>query len=222
MSQVDHICPLPGNHQASLDYLSDEQILPILLAMDSETLLALGRTSSRFYVLVCDRQVWGHLLRNVDEFTKEKVEELVVFGDGLFGMEGRPGMISEILKEAVGEFIYLTGPMKLTIETQCLGSRETFSLDAHFFEDLKAVTYAVRTTFSITEMTMVHWDQDSSLSPALITLIASIFSHISRQDMGLLKLDIDKRTRGQSIVIDRIDDKTTIDMMVQLALDLAS
>ena len=107
MSQVDHICPLPGNHQASLDCLSDEQILPILLAMDSETLLALGRMSSRFYMLVCDRQVWGYLLYNVDEFTKEKVEELVVFGDGIFGMEGRPGMISEILKEAVGKFIYL-------------------------------------------------------------------------------------------------------------------
>ena len=71
-------------------------------------------------------------------------------------------------------------------------------------------------------MTMVHWDQDSSLSPALITLTAFIFFHISRQDMGLLKLDIDKSTRGQSIVIDRIDEKTTIDMMVQLALDLAS
>ena len=67
----------------------------------------------------------------------------MVFGDGIFGMEGRPGMISEILKEAVGEFTYLTGPMKLTIETQCLGSRETFTLDAHYFEDLKAVTYAV-------------------------------------------------------------------------------
>ena len=96
MSQVDHICPLPGNHQASLDCLSDEQILPIL-----------GRTSSRFYVLVCDRQVWRYLLHKVNEFTKEKLKELVVFGDGIFGMEGRPGMISEILKEAVGKFIYL-------------------------------------------------------------------------------------------------------------------
>ena len=138
MSQVDHICPLPGNHQASLDCLSDEQILPILLAMDSETLLALGRTSSRFYVLVSDRQVWGHLLHNVDEFTKEKVEELLVFGDGIFGMVGRPGMISEILKEAVGEFTYLTGPMKLTIETQCWGSRKIFTVDAHYFDDLRS------------------------------------------------------------------------------------
>ena len=150
------------------------------------------------------------------------MKELVVFGDGLFGMEGRPGMIAEILKEAFGEFTYLTGPMKLTIETQCLGSRETFTLDAHYFEDLKAVTYAVRATFRITEVTiMVHWDQDSSLSNALVTLTASIFSHISRQDMGLLKLDIDKRSRGQSVVIDRIDTETSIDMMVQLTRDLA-
>ena len=85
-------------------------------------------------------------------------------------------MISEILKEAVGEFIYLTGPMKLTIETQCMESRKTFTLDAHYFKDLTVVTNAVRATFIITEVTMVHREQGSSLS--INEVIVSIFTHI--------------------------------------------
>ena len=66
------MCSLPGDHLAGLDCLSDELVLPLLLAMDSESLLKVGRTSQRLFSLVCDRQVWRHLLKGLD-FTEEQV-----------------------------------------------------------------------------------------------------------------------------------------------------
>ena len=67
-----HMCSLPGDHLAGLDCLSDELVLPLLLAMDSESLLKVGRTSQRLFSLVCDRQVWRHLLKGLD-FTEEQM-----------------------------------------------------------------------------------------------------------------------------------------------------
>ena len=55
------------------------------MAMDSETLLQVGKISPRLYSLVCDRQVWKHLLKEVDDLDKEQVEELAVLGSGSLG-----------------------------------------------------------------------------------------------------------------------------------------
>ena len=38
------------------------------------------RTSKRLHRLVCDREVWVPLLQGIDNFSKEKVEELAWFG----------------------------------------------------------------------------------------------------------------------------------------------
>ena len=43
-------------------------------------MLNCGQASKRLFDLVCDRVVWRHLLKKVDEFSKEKQEELLVFG----------------------------------------------------------------------------------------------------------------------------------------------
>ena len=61
--------------------------MPILLAMDPDTILNCGRASPRLYSLVCSREVWRHLLTGV-EFTKERLEELLIFGKGLFEVKG--------------------------------------------------------------------------------------------------------------------------------------
>jgi len=56
------------------------------------------------------------LLKEVDYLGKEQVAELVAFGRGLFGINGRPGMMSDVLREVAQRFIFLTGAVKLTIE----------------------------------------------------------------------------------------------------------
>ena len=82
--------------QVGLDHLSDDQVLPLLLAMDTDTLLNCGKASERLFNLVCDREVWRELLKKSVEFTKERVEEL----KGFKGSKGSPEMMPELVKEA--------------------------------------------------------------------------------------------------------------------------
>ena len=51
-----------------LECLSDPQILPILFALDPDSLLSCGRANRRLNGLVCDQQVWKHLLKGIDCF----------------------------------------------------------------------------------------------------------------------------------------------------------
>ena len=51
-----------------MDCLSDGQILPILFALDPDSLLSCGRANRRLNRLVCDQQVWKHLLKGIDVF----------------------------------------------------------------------------------------------------------------------------------------------------------
>ena len=53
------------------------------------------RTSKRLHRLVCDRDVWVRLLRGIDNFSKERVEELA-----RFGTNGSPEMKAEVVKAA--------------------------------------------------------------------------------------------------------------------------
>ena len=62
--------------------------------MDPDTLLNCGRASKRLFDLVCDRIVWRNLLKKIGEFSKEKLEELVVFGK-----KGSAEMMPEVVKE---------------------------------------------------------------------------------------------------------------------------
>ena len=127
-----------------LDRLSNEQIIPILLALDPESLLNCGRASPRLYRLVCDREVWKHLLKGID-FTEEQLEELTVFGLGLFEIDGRPEMMPEVVKEAARRFALDLNPgvgmrrvQKVTIAVQ--GTADTWEVDAgRHFKDLTRV-----------------------------------------------------------------------------------
>ena len=133
-----------------LDCLSDEQVLPLLLAMDSETLLRVGKSSPRLYSLVCDRQVWRHLLKEVVHLGKKQVKELAAFGLGLFGISGSPGMMSEVLKEAARRFVFLAGAVKLTIAIPSWGGGddfEVFEVDALYLDELVCVAESVGTKF---------------------------------------------------------------------------
>ena len=65
-----------------LECLSDPQILPILFALDPDSLLSCGRANRRLNGLVCDQQVWKHLLKGVDVFAdvrKDSDREMVYY-----------------------------------------------------------------------------------------------------------------------------------------------
>merc|ERR1719370_1662525 len=93
--------------QVGLDQLSDDQVLPLLLAMDPGTLLNCGKASERFFNLVCDREVWRELLKKTVEFTKEKVEELKEFK----GSKGSPEVMPEVVMEAARRIPFSLKPM---------------------------------------------------------------------------------------------------------------
>ena len=82
--------------------------------MDPDTLLNCGRASERLFNLVCDRIVWRHLLKKVDEFSEEKLDELVVFGK-----KGCPEMMPEVLKEAARRMNFIPNlPLPSTQDIQ--------------------------------------------------------------------------------------------------------
>ena len=121
------------------------------MAMDSDTLLQVGKMSARLYCLVCDRHVWRHLLKGV-ELEKEQVDMLAVFGRGLFGIQGRPEMMSDIFKEAAERFLFLTGEVKLVIEIQSLVNRgdfEAFEMDISYLKELMDIADSVGVKFTI-------------------------------------------------------------------------
>ena len=102
----DHICPLTG-----IDRFSDDQILPLLLAMDPESLLDCASAPPRLYRLIRDRKVWRYLLKEV---TKEQMEELRLFGRGDQWDSGSPEIIAEVVRKAAQRFSAL-GNFKMTI-----------------------------------------------------------------------------------------------------------
>ena len=88
------------------------------------------------------------MLKEVDYLGKEQVAELVAFGRGLFGINGRPGMMSDVLREVAQRFIFLTGAVKLTIEIPSWddeGHFETLEVDAAYLDDLSIVEECVGT-----------------------------------------------------------------------------
>ena len=114
-----------------------DQVLPILLNLDPDDLLNLGRTSPRLYRLVSDWEVWTHLLKRVARFSNERVEQLINFREEStrFGIVPRPKMIMEVVKEVAfrcqEEALAEEGPLGR-------GLRVTLALDngkaAHTYE----------------------------------------------------------------------------------------
>ena len=145
-----------------LDDLSDEQVLPLLLVMDPDTLLNFGKTSQRFFNLVCDREVWRQLLKKTAEFTKEKVEQLRAFK----GSKGSVEMMPEMVKEAARRIPFSLKPMpvarefgvqeeedarwlkgiknqvKVTLTVEGGWSKDSFEVDCNGLEELSTLAKA--------------------------------------------------------------------------------
>lgn len=139
--------------------------------MDPDTLLNCGRASKRLFDLVCDRIVWRNLLKKIGEFSKEKLEELVVFGK-----KGSAEMMPEVVKEEARRIPFcpplqntpwevLGDPLlqeylsacrkrvKITLAVpEGWGTGETFEVGAQGLEKLNTVAQAVGAKFTIEEV----------------------------------------------------------------------
>ena len=145
-----------------LDDLSDEQVLPFLLVMDPDTLLNFGKTSQRFFNLVCDREVWRQLLKKTAEFTEEKVEQLRAFKGNKGSVEMMP---PEMVKESASRIPFSLKPMpvlefgvleeedarwlrgiknqvKVTLTVEGGWSKDSFEVDCNGLEELSTLAKA--------------------------------------------------------------------------------
>ena len=162
-----HVCQLEGDHRPGLECLSDPQILPILCAMDPDTLLNCGRATRRLHRLVSDLEVWRSLLKGIGSFTKERLEELVRFG--LVREEQGLEMKAEVLKEIASRFKLFPGnsrlfcvcgveawanSYKVAVSIQGWGSPSTFEMGGRgHLEELNKVAKAVGSKFTVKEVT---------------------------------------------------------------------
>ena len=155
--------------------------------MDPDTLLNCGRASPRLYRLVCDQEVWRHLLRGVD-FTEERLEELRLFGLGLFGIDRTLEMMPEVVKEAAQRFALpspIPGWVKVTISIQkTWGIPKALELDGRGLEELTKVAEAVGASFTITEVQAFR-----GLNFLVLPILRLIAAHLAQQEEILTKLE---------------------------------
>ena len=150
------MCRLKEDHLPGFDCLSNEQILPLLLAMDPESILNCGRASPRLYKLVCTQKVWRTLLAGI-QFTKERLKELALFGKGLFDskfeIKGSPEMMPEVVKEAARRFALVNkfqNRPRMSVAIQGWGIPDTFEMEGDYLTHLAEISEAVGAKFTIT------------------------------------------------------------------------
>ena len=193
-------------------FVPDDQVIPLLLSMDSDTLFNCGMASLRLYRLVCDPEVWRWLLKGIADFSKERVEHLVEFvinGSPDMGPEMTKGsveMLPEVVKEVarriqfchrrafpqpvlpqpfiqeVPEALRKRVRVNVTVEGGW-GNLETFEVEGKHLEKLTRVAHDVGAMFTMVEVQDYNALQDN------IDIFRMISSHMNRQTEKLAKLD---------------------------------
>ena len=99
-------------HLPGLACMEDNLVIHLLLHMDADTLLTVGRTSNRLYKLVCKMVVWRWLLKGIKDFTAERLQELRVFVKKAkseeMGQDSGPIsslLLQEVLREAAHRLV---------------------------------------------------------------------------------------------------------------------
>ena len=182
-----HICRLKGEHLPGMQCLSDEQLIEVLLACDTSSLLNCGRASPRLYRLVCDRHVWPHLLKGVDLNKKEQVKELRIFMLGLFGMRGCHEMMAEVMKEAARRCPVFK-LVKVTISIWSWDPPETFEVDGKDLDELYKVADSFGRWYDIVSVE----DHETRVYGGLINLAHLTLPHLARQKRRMEKVKLTK------------------------------
>ena len=188
-----------------MDDLSDEQVIPLLLFMDSDTLLNCGRASERLFNLVSDRQVWRQLLKKIPEFSKSKVQELkglqspqgskvslemvqevamevarrIQFSEDLFLPTCDLGEVEgEERANAIPDMVkIMKGQIKVTVSVEAGWGNSDFVVEGEKLEELTALAKVVDVKIKLTKV---------EFSPDMLTLpdmdiLKEISSHMEQQ-----------------------------------------
>ena len=188
-----------------LDDLSDEQVIPLLLFMDSDTLLNCGRASERLFNLVSDRQVWRQMLKKIPEFSKSKVQELkglqspqgskvslemvqevamevarrIQFSEDLFLPTCDLGELEgEERAKAIPDMVkIMKGQIKVTVSVEAGWGNSDFVVEGEKLEELTALAKVVDVKIKLTKV---------EFSPDMLTLpdmdiLKEISSHMEQQ-----------------------------------------
>ena len=197
--------------RVGLDQLSDDQVLPLLHAMDADTLLNCGKASERLFKLVCDREIWRHLLKKAEVFNKDMLGELKAFK----GTKGGPEMMPEVVIEAARRILFsplpLTGPIpspreggdwnqekrvrvQVTIEGGW-GNSDTFDVDGKHLEELIGVAQEVGVGITLKEVE----ESPPVVEPVVVPvglnedmgdILRVIVAHLQQQQEKLEKLKL--------------------------------
>ena len=190
-----------------LAHLSDEQVIPLLLAIDPDTLLNFGKTSTRFFNLVCDQEVWRQLLKKTAEFTKEKVEHLKAFK----GSKGSEEMMPEMVKEAARRIPFSLKPMpvlvvvyprwfrgiknqvKVTLTIEGGWSNDSFEVDCNGLEELSTLARTTGVKLILVEaMEASSAEYFRNISVAWSVVVA----HMKQQEVMLKQVKFKKVDAG--------------------------
>ena len=187
-----------------LDDLSDEQVIPLLLFMDSDTLLNCGRASERLFKLVSDRQVWRQMLKKIPEFSKSKVQELkglqspqgskvslemvqevamevarrIQFSEDLFLHTCDLGELEgEERAKAIQDMVMKEHQIKVTVSVEAGWGNSDFVVEGEKLEELTALAKVVDVKIKLTKV---------EFSPDMLTLpdmdiLKEISSHMEQQ-----------------------------------------
>ena len=138
------------------------------------------RTSKRLHRLVSDRKVWVLLLRRIDNFSKEKVEELARFGSN-----GSPEMKAEVVKAAASKMKPSDNRYRVDVKVSVKGwgdTPDTFEVDGDSIGEavqeltLTRIASIVGASFTIEEVRC-----NKSISNAETTL-SRCGKHVEQQE----------------------------------------
>ena len=150
------------------------------------------RSSDRLHRLVCDRQVWLHLLKQTADFSQERLEELFNF----VPKKMRSELMPEVVRAAAGKLPpsdpWRGSPFKIIWTVQGWDDPQTLELEPESYDGpvysnlkkLKNVAKAVKVTFTILE---VHgWDFSDFNNRLMIT------DHVKQQGSKLANCEMNR------------------------------
>ena len=154
------------------------------------------RTCKRLHRLVCDREVWVQLLQGIDNFSKEKVEELARFGSSDSTLE----MKAEVVKAAAREMKPSDHRYRINVKVSVSGWGDTpdiFEVDGDSMEEftmvarsrnpsLTSVASTVGARFNIVEVHCTKSISDYSTR----RILSEIAKHVKRQDDKMESLEL--------------------------------
>ena len=211
-----HVCRLSEDHVPGLECLSDGQILPILFAIDPDTLLSCRRANRRLRRLAFDKLVWRSLLKKIEYFPvlkgdpgqgedKERLDKLVKFVVDTGSSEMKADLVKEVASRFLihiggyagdnyyicsqkGEGFALSCLFKVTVSIQGWDdAADAFEMSEGHLHELHNLAQVVGAKFTVKEVKSIEHTPHQMGFFESLKLIAAL---VDQQGEGLDKLEL--------------------------------